>query len=103
MSYRWNKKEAERESFKTVAETCPEIDEAAGVFDEVVKGVTGRFRDALTKAIMERLEAEADISDLKDKLSAAEDRNTDLEARVQELVDRVDELESEAWHARCAR
>lgn len=79
MNYR---REAEREAFRAVEETCPEVDDAMAEATKRIKAQTGALRDALVDAIQRALEAE--------------DRITDLERRVQDLEHELDEMRAAA-------
>ena len=84
-------REAQRESFYRVDETCPAVDEAAGLFKEAfereldkfvdrVKDQTEALRKALTGAIEETLERDRKIVELEQEISELKDRLRDAES-----------------------
>ncbi len=60
-----NSREAARESFRRVNETCPEVDRALNQASEIIKEQTGALREALVAAIEDRMNADDRISELE--------------------------------------
>lgn len=63
------RRQAEKEAFRIVPETCPKVDRALEQALEqaavLIKEQTGELRDALIDAIKCRLEAEEEVKELK--------------------------------------
>ncbi len=76
-----SRKQAERDAFRAVAETCPYVDEAMADATRLIKGQTGALRDALVDACQRAIEAEE---------------------LAETLQRRIDELERELETARAA-
>ena len=73
-----SRKEAERDAFRAVPETCPHVDDAMAEATRLIKQQTGALRDALVDAIQRANEAEelaktlqAHIDELEAELSEA--------------------------------
>ena len=65
-------KEAKRESFSMISETCPDVEtaldlitRAMGTAEELIKDKTAAFREALIEALERAIEAEAKIAELE--------------------------------------
>ena len=61
-------REARRESFAAVKETCPAVDAAFERACEAVKEQTGNLREALTEALERALAAEERVGELEYEL-----------------------------------
>lgn len=59
-----SRREAERESFAAVPETCPEVDDAMAEATRRIKAQTGALRDALVDALQRAAEAEESVEEL---------------------------------------
>lgn len=77
-----SRKQAEREAFRAVSETCPHVDDAMAEATRLIKQQTGALRDALVEAIQRANEAE--------ELAEA------LQARIDELERELDEARAAA-------
>lgn len=71
---------AARESRKLVPDTCPKIHKGWEIFEELIMEQTEALRDALIETL--------------DRAYGAEERVEELEKEVQELTDRISELEA---------
>lgn len=71
-----NRRQAEREAFREVPETCPHVDAALAKAAEAIKNQTGALREALIDAIQRANEAEELAEDLRSEL---EDLRHELE------------------------
>jgi SMC interacting uncharacterized protein involved in chromosome segregation len=60
------------ESLSSIAETCPDIDEAFEKCLEIVKDKTNRFREVLEQWIKRALEDEEEIDALKERIDELE-------------------------------
>jgi predicted nucleic acid-binding Zn-ribbon protein len=77
---------ANRESYRLVPETCPNIDKALHDAEEAIKEQTSMLRDALTEAIERYQDAEELVDELEIKVQSLEN---DLEY-YKELCERYD-------------
>lgn len=91
-----NSREAARESFRRVNETCPEVDHALNQASEIIKEQTGMLREALVAAIEERMEAddriselEYDVRSMQDMIERLEEHNAVLETENSILQDKI--------------
>ena len=60
-----SRKEAEKESFKIIPETCPKVDAALLAAERLIKEQTGDLREALIDAIERANEAEEKVAELE--------------------------------------
>lgn len=65
---RSNFKQARREAFKAVGETCPHVDSALAEAATLIKEQTEALRSALIDAIERAIEAEERVCDLEDEV-----------------------------------
>lgn len=72
-------REAERESFKTVSETCPTVDDALSVAAGKIKEQTGVLREALVEALVRAISAEWEVEDLRSQVENLEERLRDAQ------------------------
>lgn len=101
---------AARESFQIIQETCPAVDAAAQAFSREltatienqledlisdVKKQTTALREALIDAIQERDEARKERDDFEKEVDRLEDVVKDLSAEVERLQTQLSELETQ--------
>lgn len=99
------KRDAQKEAYRSVPETCPSVDlaflelqkfveslvrsdELSYQFErakEKVKVQTGLLREAFVEAIEERMKAENELDDATEELKDALSSITDLEAEIERL------------------
>ena len=77
----YSMRDARRESYSTVPETCPAVDAALAAAGELIKDQTTSLRDAMIDAL--------------ERAITAEERAEELERGMDELHGRVRELEKE--------
>lgn len=85
-------REIRQTSFKSMPETCPDIEKIFNTALEGVQRYTFEFRNVLEEWIERALEAEGTIEDLQKELNFAERRNEDLQEYIQELQKQIDDL-----------
>ena len=78
----YNSRYAQKRAFELVPETCPKVDEAFSDAAHVVKAQTNARSDALVDTLEELMSAEAIIED--------------LERKVIELKDEIQEMKGQA-------
>jgi len=66
-----NRRNAEREAYSSVPETCPHVDRALEIATDEIKKQTGALRDALIDAIERAIEAEERVEELEAELEQA--------------------------------
>lgn len=69
----YTRRAAQRESFDAVAETCPKLDEIMAEATEAIRSLTVSLRDALTDAIHEKIDFEAERDELRERVRELED------------------------------
>ena len=67
-----NTRQAQKESFSIVGETCPHVDAALSAAADAIKEQTGALRDALVDAIARAMDAEDRIADLEHEVRRLE-------------------------------
>ena len=65
-----NRRQAERDSFREVPETCPYVDEAMNEATRIIKEQTGSLRSALVDAIERANESEETIEALRAEIAS---------------------------------
>lgn len=68
-----NRKQAERDAFRAVGETCHHVDDAMAEATRLIKEQTGALREALIDACQRANEAEEEVEDLKRRVKELED------------------------------
>lgn len=101
---------AARESFQIIQETCPAVDAAAQAFSREltetienrleglisdVKSQTTALREALIDAIQERNEARKECDDFENEVDRLNDVVKDLSSEVKRLQMQISELETQ--------
>lgn len=101
---------AARESFQIIQETCPAVDAAAQAFSREltetienrleglisdVKSQTTALREALIGAIQERNEARKECDDFENEVARLNDVVKDLSSEVKRLQMQISELETQ--------
>lgn len=64
----YSRRQAEKESFKLIPETCPKVDAALLAAERLIKEQTGYLREALIDAIQSANEAQEKIAELEKKI-----------------------------------
>ena len=80
-----NEREASRESYRTVWETCPHVDQAMERATEAIKVQTGALRDALTQAIESRMDLQDELDDANAEIARLRQEVDDLQQEVRAL------------------
>ena len=62
------RRQAEKESFKIIPETCPKVDAALLAAERLIKEQTGDLREALIDAIERANEAEEKVAELEKEI-----------------------------------
>ena len=74
-----SRKDIQRESFRSIGETCPAVDRAFSDCIDAVKEQTGTLREALESWIERALEAEEKIESLRERVK-------ELEAEIEQVA-----------------
>lgn len=72
-------REAEKQSFREVGETCPAVDAALSAASEAIKEQTTALRYALVDAIDRAMQAENERDELQEEVDRLQNRVADLE------------------------
>ena len=85
-------KEAKRESFSMISETCPDVEaaldlitRARGTAEELIKDKTAAFREALIEALERAIEAECKIAELEGEIAGLRNEIVELEKELAEV------------------